>query len=108
MQQPFSTGSFRRGSKVRESGVTAPQPMAPSHEERLGGCIVDFVPQNNALSIPCHKTTHATCHDYFYYYHYDNSSSSGFAGGNSVAQARLCKRSQRLESRGFDSEHAGR
>ena len=100
--------SFRRVSKVREFWSHGSATHGPPHEERLGGCIVDFVPQNNALSIPCHKTTHATCHDYFYYYHYDNSSSSGFAGGNSLAQARLCKRSQRLESRGFDSEHAGR
>ena len=88
--------SFRRVSKVREFWSHGSATHGPPHEERLGGCIVDFVPQNSALSIPCHKTTHATCHD------------CGFAGGNSVAQARLCKRSQRLESRGFDSEHAGR
>ena len=48
MQQPFSTGSFRRGSKVRESGVTAPQLMA--RLMRNGWEV--------ALSTLCHKTTH--------------------------------------------------
>ena len=57
--------SFRRVSKVREFWSHGSATHGPPHEERLGGCIVDFVPQNNALSIPCHKTTHATCHDYF-------------------------------------------